>query len=90
MRKNKFGRKYGDAIKSIEIRVKKDRAVSTYYYRSKNPNFARYPVGRKVKYTILVRYRGGWKNESVWYDTKRELRQAFRCFTEPSLLKEFL
>jgi len=90
--------KYASLIKAtitsmqLNYQPKGRRIVYTYCTKSKRRFLSKLRTYKKGKYMVLVRYRGkgNYRNESVWYSSKRELVRALNAFTERPLLEEFL
>jgi small-conductance mechanosensitive channel len=78
------------AIKSMQLHVEKDGRATMYHRRSLRRFSPVAYAKRGDRYALKVIYSDGSCNESAWYDTKKELYHAMRCFTEPSLLEEFV
>lgn len=76
----------------FKIYNKNKKVVYRYYSPKKRACFSKISGGKKTRngfYSVVITYGNGFYNKSGLCKTKKEVIQAFRAFTEKSLLDEF-
>lgn len=76
---------------TLIIYNKAKKQVHTYYSRRKNSVLPRLNLYFKRGFSVYIKviYKPTYKNEGNYF-TKKDAIHAWRCFTEKSLVKEFL